>query len=341
MAACHELGDVRRAVAWTRATKEWLQTLPAAVLFTGICRVHRSQVLQATGGWEEAEAEAARVCEDLEHIHVASAAEAHYQVAELCRLRGFFDDAEDAYEQARARGRDPQPGLALLHLARGRPKLAASALEASLAGTDDPLRRLPLRAAQVEIALQAGDFELAGQACDEVAAIADRFGCDGFVATSQTSRAACLLASGQAEPALALLRTACRTWRELGLPYDAARAGVLLARACAAAGDRDGAARELEAARKLFDRLGAVGDVKIVDGLRGHTRSDVGLTAREIEVLAEVAAGRTNRQIADRFVISERTVERHLSNIFVKLDCGSRTAAAAYAHEQGLVPRAE
>jgi ATP/maltotriose-dependent transcriptional regulator MalT len=339
MSACHELGDVRRAVAWTRATTDWLETLPAAVLFTGICRVHRSQVLQATGGWDQAEFEAATVCEDLEHIHVASAAEAHYQVAELRRLRGDLAGAERAYEQARARGRDPQPGLALLQLAEGRPTVAVAAIATAIASVDDPLERLRLRAAQVEIALAAGDADLAEDACSEVADIATRYGSDGFDATQRTTRAACLLVRGRPEQALPLLRSACRTWRELGLPYDAARVGVLLARACEALGDLDAARRELDAAGEVFERLGAVVDAEVVASLRGRTRTEDGLTRREIEVLTEVASGSTNRQIAEALVISEKTVARHLSNIFVKLGCSSRTAAATYAYEQGLVLR--
>jgi DNA-binding CsgD family transcriptional regulator len=337
MSACHELGDVRRAVAWTQATTSWLETLPAAVLFTGICRVHRSQVFQATGGWDEAELEAARVCEDLEHIHVASAAEAYYQLAELRRLRGDLAGAEVAYEEARTRGRDPHPGLALLQLAEGRALVAAAAIAAAVAGAEDPLTRLRLRAAQVEIALAAGDPDLAEDACSEVAELAGRYGSDGFVALQRTTRAACLLARGRPDAALPALRSACRIWRDLGVPYEAARTRVLTARACRALGDLDGARRELDAAVGVFERLGAVGDVAAVAELRGRTRTQDGLTRRELEVLAEVASGSTNRRIAERLFISEKTVARHLSNIFVKLDCSSRTAAAAYAYERGLV----
>jgi DNA-binding CsgD family transcriptional regulator len=340
MSACHELGDIRRAVAWTQATTSWLETLPAAVLFTGICRVHRSQVFQATGGWDEAELEAARVCEDLEHIHVASAAEAHYQVAELRRLRGDLAGAEEAYEEARARGRDPHPGLALLQLARGRPEVAAAAIRTAVAGVEDPFSRIRLRAAQVEIALAAGDPDLAEGACAEVADLAGRYRSDGFVALQQTTQAACLLARGRAEAALPSLRSACRSWRRLGMPYEAARTQVLAARACESLGDHDGALRELDAAAAVFERLGAAADAATVASLRGGAHGPDGLTPRELEVLAEVAAGRTNREVAERLVISEKTVARHLSNIFVKLDCSSRTAAAAYAYEHGLGSRA-
>jgi DNA-binding CsgD family transcriptional regulator len=338
MSAYHELGDVRRARALTEATTSWLDTLPAAVLFTGICRVHRSQVLQATGSWDDAEFEATRVCEDLEDLHVASAAEAHYQRGELRRLRGDLAGAELAYEQARARGRDPHPGLALLHLAAGRVDLATAGIATAVASVEDPLARVRLRAAQVEIALAAGDLDLAESACAEVSELADRYRSDGFLATEQATRAACLLARDRSAAALPRARSASRAWRELGMPYEAARGGLLTARACEMLGDLDGARRELDAAGETFARLGATDAVATVASLRGRSRADDGLTTREVEVLAEVASGRTNRQIADRLFISERTVGRHLSNIFVKLDCSSRTAAAAYAHEHGLAP---
>jgi DNA-binding CsgD family transcriptional regulator len=336
MSACYELGDVRRAIAWTDATTRWLETLPDAVLFTGICRVHRSQMLQASGGWEQAEREARQVCEDLEHMHVASAAEAHYQLGELRRVRGDLPGAEVAYEDARARGREPQPGLALLQLAQGRSRIAAAAIAAALASESDPLTRFRLRAAQAEIALAAGDLEVASAACAEVLDTADTYGSSGFVATAETIRGAVALAEGRADVAVGALRSACQRWRELGVPYEAAKVGVLLARACSELGDPDGCGRELEAAAKVFTRLGAARDVEAVTALRGRPREADGLTARELEVLAEVASGSTNREIASSLVISEKTVARHLSNIFVKLGCSSRTAAAAYAFEHGL-----
>jgi tetratricopeptide (TPR) repeat protein len=107
MAAFHELADVRRAAEWTEATGRWLAGLPAAVLFTGICRVHRSQVLERKGAWAQAEREAALVCQDLADLHLAGAAEGHYQLGELRRLRGDLAGAEDAYRRAHGLGRDP------------------------------------------------------------------------------------------------------------------------------------------------------------------------------------------------------------------------------------------
>jgi len=136
------------------------------------------------------------------------------------------------------------------------------------------------------------------------------------------------------------LRAACAAWNELDVPYEAARTRVLLGDAYAQLDDTDGAERERAAARACFERLGAVRDVEALDS-RGSTRegSDHGLSPRELEVLGLVAAGHTNRDIAGELFLSEKTVARHLSNIFAKLAVSSRSAATAYAYEHGLVGR--
>jgi DNA-binding NarL/FixJ family response regulator len=337
MAAFHELADVRRAAEWTEATGRWLAGLPAAVLFTGICRVHRSKVLQHKGAWAQAEREAALVCRDLAHGHVAAVAEGHYQIGEIRRLRGDLDGAEESYRHAHGLGRDPQPGLALLRLAQGRTATASASIRAALtAVTADRLARARLCAAQVEIALAAGEPETAARACDELVRTAATYGSSGLEAAALQARGAVLLAGGQPEAALPTLRAACRHWRELDAPYDAARVRLLLARAYQALADSDAATRELDAAGAAFGRLGATLDGRRVRALRGRPVLPGGLTGREAEVLALVATGRTNREIAAALVLSHKTVARHLSNIFAKIDVTSRTQAAAYAYEHGL-----
>ena len=337
MAAFTELGDVRRAAEWTEATSRWLATLPAAVLFTGICRVHRSQVHQRRGAWAEAEREAALVCADLADLQVAGAAEGHYQLGEIRRLRGDLDGAEAAYREAHRLGRDPQPGLALLRLAQGRTAAAAASVRTALAAVvHDRLARARLCAAQVEIALAAGDPGTARGACDELERTASTYGSSGLEAAALQARGAVLLAGGRAEAALPTLRAACRRWQELDMPHDAARVRLLLARAYRAMGDEDAATLELDAAEAVFERLGAAPDAAAARALRGRPALPGGLTGREAEVLALVAAGKTNREIAETLVLSHKTVARHLSNIFAKLGVRSRTQAAAYAYEHGL-----
>ena len=348
MAACHELGDIARARQWTEATWQWLSELPAAVLFTGICRVHRSQVHQIVGEWQRAEEEAAQVLEDLADLHVASVAEAHYQLGELHRLRGDLDAAAEAYAHARELGRDPQPGAALLGLAQGRVEAAAAGLAAAIHAVGaDQLARARLRRAQIEVALAADDLELARRACAELEDTAAAYATSGLEAAALHWRGAVAVAEGRPEEALPALRAACRRWHEVHASYDAARACVLLGKAYAALGDRDAAEAELQTAREAFASLGATVDVDGVERIRARLSGDAelpgGLTAREAEVLALVAGGMTNREAANELVLSEKTIARHLSNIYTKIDVSTRTEAAAFAFEHGLAgtpPRA-
>lgn len=337
MAACHELADIQRAREWTEATSRWLSRLPTAALFTGICRVHRSQVYQTAGEWERAEHEAARVCQDLTGIGVSSVAEAHYQLGELQRLRGELRAAEEAYGRARELGRDPQPGMALLCLADGRVDTATAAIRAALhaVGTNR-LARSRLCAAQVEIGLAAGDLDAARRACTELEDTAAAYGTSGLEAAALHARGAVVLAEDRAPEALPALRAACRRWNTVGAPYEVARACTLLGRAYEALGDHDAANAELSAARESFRRLGATVDAREVTALLGDRSPPAGLTAREIEVLVLVAEGRTNREVAAELVLSEKTIARHLSNIFAKLGVSTRTEASAFAFEHRL-----
>jgi len=337
MAVFHELVDIRRAAEWVEATARWVETLPAAVLFTAICRVHRSQVLQITGSWDQAEREAERVCLDLANIHVAGLAEGHYQVGEIQRLRGELVAAERSYERAHECGRDPQPGLALLRLAERRLPAASASIQAALVAVNqNPLARAPLCATQVDIALAIGNIDTAQRACEELETTASVYATSGLEAMARHARGAVALAEGLPEAALPILRDACRRWRELGADYNASKACVLLASAYEALDDADAARRELGAAASVFDRLGALPDSRSVAELRGKRPLPCGLTEREVEVLALVAIGRSNREVAQELSISQKTVARHLSNIFSKLGTSTRTEAAAYAFEHGL-----
>jgi DNA-binding CsgD family transcriptional regulator len=339
--AAEELGDLRRARDWMGAMTRWLATMPAAVMFSGICRVHRSRVHQLCGAWEEAEREAAQVCAELSQLHVAATARAHYQVGEIRRLRGDFAGAETAYRQAHALGRDPQPGLALLRLAQGRTEVAAASIRTALLAEGNRLKRAGLLAAQVEIALATGRSDEAREAAGELDEIAAFYGSSGLEVAARHSRGAILLAGGRPHEALPILREACRRWSDAEAPYDCARVRLLLVHAYRLLGDEDAAARELETAAKAFKRLGAATDLKLAVGLGAALKPPGGLTPREAEVLAHVAAGKTNKAIARELFLSDRTVARHLANIFAKLGVSTRTAAAAFAFELGLAQPAK
>src|SRR5687767_11563284 len=142
-----------------------------------------------------------------------------------------------------------------------------------------------------------------------------------------------LLASGDVRDALVTLRRAWRGWHQLEAPYEAARSRMQIALACRALGDGDGADMEIDAAKAAFETLGAIPDATAA---AGDDQRPGGLTPRELEVLALVAKGSTNRAIADLLVISEKTVASHVGHILTKLGLSSRSAATAYAYEHGL-----
>lgn len=331
MDACNELRDLRRAAEWTEATRQWSDPLPLASLYPGICRVHRAQLLQSHGNWDEAEQEALGACEDMAGIDVFAVADAYYEVGEVRRLRGDLTGAEQAYTQAHDYGRDPQPGIALLRLAQERlPEASASIAAALAASTGSHLDRAALHAAQVDIALAAGDLDLAEASARELCETADTFDSTGLSAEGHRCRGAVLLALGHTVEAVASLRMAFNAWRQLDVPFEAARARLLLARSYAALGDADAAAREEAAAQASFEQLGV---------LRPREQSLAGLTAREVEVIKLVASGKSNREIAADLFLSPKTVARHLSNIFAKTGSTSRSAATAFAYDNGLMGR--
>lgn len=329
--ACHELADLPRAREWTDATTKWCSPLPVASLYPGICRVHRVELMHVRGAWDDAEAEALAACQDMAAIDVFVVADAFYEIGEIRRRRGDLAGAEEAYNRAHDIGRDPQPGMALLRLAQGKAEVAAASIATVLtAAGANRLARAPILAAQIEIALGTGDTALARVAVDELREIAKAFSSPGLKASAHRWEGAVALAEKQAVTALAALRMAFTMWQELDAPYEAARTRLLLADAYTALDDPDAAAREATAAQQTFDRLGVLGDTapKAVDSP---------LSPREIEVLRLVATGCTNRDVAGQLFLSEKTVARHVSNIFTKLGVASRSAATAYAYSSGLV----
>jgi DNA-binding CsgD family transcriptional regulator len=337
--ACQEVYEIRRAREWTAVLTRWCEEQPDLVAFTGRCLVHRAEIMQLHGDWNDALDEARRAGERLARsLNRAAAAQAFYRQGELHRLRGEFAEAEDAYREASRFGWEPQPGMALLRLAQGRRDAATAAIRRALGEAKEPLRRANLLPAFVEIMLAAGDVETARESCRELEEIAAGYESAMLAALVAHARGASELAAGEARPALVSLRKAEETWQELEAPYDAARARVLVAEACRALGDEDAAELELEVARHMFAELGAGPALTQLDyaAARGE-RDAYGLTPRQVEVLRLLAVGKSNREIAASLVISEHTVARHVQNIFATLRVSSRTAASAFAFEHDLV----
>ena len=343
---CMHLFDLRRAAEWTDALAAWCAEQPEMVPYRGQCLVHRSQLLQAGGAWGEAAETVESARRRLAEPPHPALGLAHYQTAELHRLVGAFDDAAEAYRRASAAGHEPMPGLALLALAGGDAAQAAAGIRRAVQETTLSMRRPALLAAAVEIYREANDLPAARIAADELGEIADLNPTDVLTAMARHASGSVLLAEGDPAMALSMLREGHAIWVRAHMPYEAARASVLLGLGCLAFGDRASAALEFDNARRAFESLGARPDLERLQALTQHAaidqdrdagQGDSELSSRELEVLAHVATGKTNREIAAALSISQHTVGRHLENVFAKLGVSGRAAATAYAYEHDLL----
>lgn len=338
--ACRQIWAMSRAREWTAAFGRWCEQQPQMVAFTGICLVHRAEILQLSGDWAKAMTEARRACESRgREVRAEPPAAAFYQKAELHRLRGEFSAAEEAYRSAARLGREPQPGLALLRMAQGRIEAACAAIRRVLNAAADPGDRTKLLPGYIEIMLAAGETRDARGACGELERLAATFESDALRAAAAQAQGAAELADGDARTALACLRRALAAWLQVEAPYEAARVRVLIGLACRALGDDEGGDLEFEAARTVFERLGAGPQLAHLESVRARAGSGrhAVLTGRELQVLRLVAAGKTNKAIAAELRLSERTIDRHVSNILAKLNVPSRAAAAADAYNRKLL----
>lgn len=341
ISACRSIYDLGRAYQWTTALADWCERQPDMVAYAGECRVYRAELMQFHGAWPESLEEARRAAATADAAGRSAGAVAGlsaYQQGETHRLLGDLDAAEDAFHRASRAGRQPQPGLALLRLARGDAEAAGTTIRRALAEVREPLRRARLLPAHVEIMIALDALDEALESCVELERIAARYGTGVLSALAAHARGAVTLTAGDPRAALPLLRQAYREWQALGAPYDAARVRVLLGLSCRELGDLEGADLELDAAAAAFRELGAVPDAARAEVLgRGRPRrASHGLTPRELEVLELVATGRTNHAIGEALFISEKTVARHVSNIFGKIGVSSRAAATAFAYQRGL-----
>ncbi|WP_313958461.1 helix-turn-helix transcriptional regulator [Chelativorans salis] len=339
--SCQQVYAFGRAREWTAALAEWCSKQPDLVAFTGKCLVHRAQIMQMSGAWRDAIKEARRISERLsDGYDRQAAAAAFYQQAEVHRLRGEFADAERGYQQASRRGWEPQPGLSLLRMVQGKLQAAASAIERAMNMSADRLQRTRLLPAYVEIMAQSGDIEAARRGAGELTATAEIFKTEVLLAMAAHAQGTVELVEGNAKAALGQLREAFDVWQRVEAPYLAARVRVQIGQACRVLGDIEGALLELEAARAVFEELGAAPDIARLERLEAEPASPAPacmLTRRELQVLRLIASGKTNKAIAAELLVSEKTVDRHVSNIFDKLDVPSRTAATSFGYRHQLI----
>jgi RNA polymerase sigma factor (sigma-70 family) len=335
---CNKVHALGRAREWTDAFGRWCDRQSESLAFSDLCFVHRAEVRQSHGEWSAALEDACRACDRAVRASRKPPGVAMYRRGEIHRLRGEHAEAEEAYREASQLGYDPQPGLALLRVAQGQVDVACAAIRRLLHTTRES-KRARLLPSCVEVMLAASEIGEARDACRELRDLAESLDADALGAAAAQAEGAIKLAEGEPNAALAPLRRAFELWTRLDVPYEAARVRVNLGIACHALHDEETARLEFAAARAEFERLEARADLARVDReSRTRMRSaQAKLSPREQQVLRLIAEGATNKTIAARLSVSERTVDRHVSNILMKLDVPTRAAAIAYAYEHHLL----
>ena len=337
--SCCRVLEMVRAREWTAILNDWCRRNPQARAFNGVCLVHRAEVLQLEGNWNEAFAEAERAGHGLKGTTEQTAiANAAYRRGEILRLRGSSEVSEAEYRQAGEIGIDPQPGLALLRLAQGRHDEAA-AMQRALETAADMPRKTALLPAGIEIFIACGDLDTTEKLCAEMTEIAELFGTEILARVADQGCGSLAMARGEFADAVAAMSRARRYWSEFGAPYLVARLRVDIARCCAKLGDVQSAEMELDAAGRSFSGTSAPNPIsrESEDPHRANSPGADNLTAREREVLSLMAHGGTNREIAGELGLSPKTVNRHVENIFDKFGVSSRAAAVAKALKTGAI----
>lgn len=344
--ACELTGDVERASEWCERTTEVARRHELQHLFS-LCRTSYAGVLILRGRWAEAEAELLPALRDFQSARPGAKGEAVGRLADLRRRQGRFKEAAELLAQLEG-SRTAVLGRAALALDRGDARAARDLAERFLRQT--PARDRWRRCAALDVLVRAcaarSELGAGERALLELRSIAGDAPTVRLQAMASGAAGDLARASGDPERARRLLEDAVDLFARCGAPFEAARARLGLARALRECGRAPEAAEEAEAARGAFADLGAGRDLELAarfatgleqdGGGEPPAAVDAGLTARELEVLALIAEGLTNREIAARLVVSEHTVHRHTTNLYRKLGVSSRAAATAYAHRHRL-----
>jgi DNA-binding NarL/FixJ family response regulator len=329
--ACERVRDFERAGQWCERLAKFCERYGSKPLFS-VCRTHYAGVLMFRGLWPQAEEELRLAAPELETNAAGMAGEALVGLAELRRRQGRTDEAQGMFVEVEHRP-DGRVGCARLALDRGEYRSAADHAEQYLRQVGDEAKTR--RVAGLEVLVRAlaalGDAEGAQQALDELALIAADVGTEPLRACALAAEGAIATAADDPPRARRALEDAVTLYARSGMPYECAVTRIELAQALAALGRNDDAGRETSRATETIKQLGVVTKPPPANG------ESLGLTGRELEVLALIADGLTDPQIAQRLVISEHTVHRHVANILVKLSCSSRAAAVKRATAAGAL----
>lgn len=338
--SCCRVQEMVRAREWTAILTAWCQRNPQARAFGGVCKVHRAEILQLEGNWNDAYSEAEQAGKSLAGTTEQTAmALAAYWQGEILRLRGNNRESEREYRRASEIGIDPQPGFSLLRLSQNRLDDAVSMISRSLKTAADMPEKAALLPAAIEILIAKEDLDAAQVLCAEMASIADSYATEVLLRVADQCHGALAMAQEDYSVAVSALKRARDYWTEFGAPYLVGRLRVDIARGMMAMGDDVSANMELDAAEKLFSELGAAPDLAHIGSMRAASRPSPtgGLTLREKDVLRRMADGETNREIAEALGLSPKTVNRHVENIFDKLEVSSRAAAVAVSLKAGEI----
>jgi len=338
---CERVRDYDRAAQWCRKVEEFTERMRVQFV-NGVCRAHYGAVLTWHGSWDEADQLLSKATSDLAAARPAWAPEGIVRLADLRRRQGRFDEAEQLFGEAETHALGTV-GMAELALDRGDP-------EAAIPLAERMLRQLPpenrtQRAAALELVVRAkaatGDVDGARIRLEELRSVAEAVPTSPLRAAASFCEGVVAAAAGDHDSAAAALEDAVSLFAASDAPFELGRARTELARSLGELGRREPARREAAAALEVLERTGASAlserAQEVLVRLGGRGRNKGPLTRRELEVLALIAEGMRDRDIAAALTLSEHTVHRHVSNMYAKLGCSTRAAAVAKAGELKLL----